>query len=60
MKIPVPEQLKKLTAALGTPLYAVGGYVRNYLYREYVSEDIDLAAGIGEEPFSAAAVCGFR
>ena len=60
MKIPVPEQLKKLAAALGTPLYAVGGYVRNYLYREYVSEDIDLAAGIGEEPFSAAAKeCGF-
>ncbi len=40
------QNLICLAEMLENPLYAVGGLVRNYLLAEYLSEDVDLAAGI--------------
>ena len=40
------QNLIRLAKNLDKPLYVVGGMVRNYLLAEYVSDDVDLAAGI--------------
>ena len=44
MRIKVPAELVSLAEKLNTPLYVVGGYVRNYLISQMTSEDIDLAS----------------
>ena len=49
MDLIISEKLKLLAQSLGRPLYAVGGYVRNFLIDGSLSEDVDLAAGIGAE-----------
>ena len=60
MKIILPEQLKNLAKNLSAPLYAVGGYVRNFLIDGTESEDLDVAAAVScEELVSAAEKCGF-
>ena len=41
--IPFDEKIKKLSRILPEPLYAVGGYVRNFLIDGTISEDVDLA-----------------
>ena len=46
LKIPFSPQLIKLASLLSKPLYAVGGYVRNYLIDKTISTDIDLAGAI--------------
>ncbi|MBO7345520.1 MAG: CCA tRNA nucleotidyltransferase [Clostridia bacterium] len=43
------QNLIALAEKLDKPLYAVGGFVRNYLIAEYISEDVDLASGITVE-----------
>ena len=59
MKNSVPKCLKKLAAKLDTPLYIVGGAVRNYLAGLYLS-DIDIcAAKTPEELCKAATDVGF-
>lgn len=61
MKIIIPEKLKKLSENCPSPLYAVGGYVRNFLINETPSDDIDIAAGLNtEEIVKAAGACGFK
>ena len=43
------KNLIELAEKLDKSLYVVGGMVRNYLIDEYVSDDVDLAAGITVE-----------
>ena len=60
MKIIFPENLKKLSDKCPS-LYLVGGYVRNFLIDESVSDDIDIAAPSStEEIKKAAEECGFK
>ena len=61
MCVIIPENLKKLSEKLPAPLYAVGGYVRNFLLGGVASEDIDLAAPLTTgEIVSAAESLGFH
>ena len=61
MTIIIPENLKKLSANCPSPLYVVGGYVRNYLISGTSSDDIDIAANMSTvEIKKAADVCGFK
>lgn len=43
------KNLISLAKSLSSPLYAVGGVVRNYLIDGSVAQDIDLCAGVREE-----------
>ena len=57
----IPENLKKLAALCPKPLYAVGGYVRNFLIDGTVSSDLDIAAALSTEEIKRAAKdCGFN
>ncbi|MBQ9485719.1 MAG: CCA tRNA nucleotidyltransferase [Clostridia bacterium] len=61
MKIFVPETLKNLAECLTSPLYIVGGYVRNFLIDGTVSKDLDIAAAMSVEELAFAAEnCGFK
>ena len=61
MTIILPENLKKLSENCPSALYAVGGYVRNYLINGTLSDDIDIAASVStEEIVKAANACGFK
>ena len=61
MSIYLPENLKKLATLCPKPLYAVGGYVRNFLIDGTVSADLDIAAPLStEEIETAARACGFK
>lgn len=56
----LPSNLKVLAQSLPAPLFAVGGFTRNYLSDKIVSSDIDIAGAIPVETFTAAAEnCGF-
>lgn len=55
MKIDLPVSLSALAEKLPSPLYAVGGYVRNFVKFGYCSGDIDLASATDTEEFIAAA-----
>ena len=46
MKIPFNQNLIRLANLLTVPLYAVGGYVRNYLIDQTISSDIDLCSSV--------------
>ncbi len=46
MNLYFEPKLKKLANSLALPLYAVGGYVRNYLIDGSISTDVDLCAPI--------------
>ena len=46
MKIKVKPHLVDLATKLNSPLYVVGGYVRNYLIDNSISKDVDLSANI--------------
>ncbi|MBO4251227.1 MAG: CCA tRNA nucleotidyltransferase [Clostridia bacterium] len=60
MQIILPKHLKILSDHCVSPIFIVGGYVRNYLIDGSLSEDIDLAAALSaEELISAAKYCGF-
>lgn len=60
MRILLPKNVKKLSEHCSLPLYAVGGYVRNFLIDKSLSCDLDLAAALStEEIKSAANACGF-
>ena len=55
------EKIKLLAESLDKPLYAVGGYVRNFLTDGSLSEDVDLAGGItAEDILNHAKKAGFR
>ncbi|MBP5466694.1 MAG: CCA tRNA nucleotidyltransferase [Clostridia bacterium] len=61
MRICLPENLKSLADLCPKPLYAVGGYVRNFLIDGTVSDDLDIAASLStEEIEKAAKLCGFK
>ena len=61
MNIILPENLKKLSEKCPSALYAVGGYVRNFLINEMRSDDIDIAATMSTEEIKKAAnSCGFK
>ena len=61
MSIILPENLIKLSEVCPSALFAVGGYVRNYLINDSLSDDIDIAAACTvEEIENAANVCGFK
>lgn len=61
MKIIIPATLEKLSERLPEPLYAVGGYVRNYLIGGITSEDLDLSAPLSaERVITAAEDCGLK
>ena len=55
MKIPFSQNLKGLQKALDTPLYAVGGCVRDFILSGKLSNDVDLTANLSVEEFSSAA-----
>lgn len=60
MRIILPKNVKILSEHCSLPLYAVGGYVRNFLIDGSISADLDLAAALStEEIKSAAHSCGF-
>ncbi len=52
-KIPFSKTIKDFAKKLDKPLYAVGGYVRNFLLGQIISEDIDLAGSFTEEELVA-------
>ena len=61
MRIFIPENLKKLADVCPKPLYAVGGYVRNFLIDQTVSADLDIAAPLSAEDIeNAAKISGFK
>lgn len=61
MRIVLPEDLKKLALFCPSPLYVVGGYVRNFLIDGSISADLDIAAAISAEQIkSAAEKCGLQ
>ncbi len=61
MRIFIPENLKKLADLCPKPLFAVGGYVRNFLIDQTVSADLDIAAPLStEEIENAAKISGFK
>ncbi len=61
MRIFIPENLKKLADLCPKPLFAVGGYVRNFLIDGTVSADLDIAAPLSAEEIEhAARACGFK
>ncbi len=61
MKIPFSQNLKELQKALNTPLYAVGGCVRDFILSGKLSKDVDLTANLSVEDFSSAArAMGFK
>ncbi len=49
MAIEFDQRLKGLAKKLNSPLYAVGGVVRNYLVDGSMAKDIDLSAGVAVE-----------
>ncbi|MBR5388411.1 MAG: CCA tRNA nucleotidyltransferase [Clostridia bacterium] len=56
----LPQDLKLLAEVLPAPIFAVGGFTRNYLIDKTASSDIDIAGSIPtEEILSAAEKCGF-
>lgn len=60
MNIVIPEKLKNLANILPKPLYVVGGYVRNALIGNVVSDDADLSSALSQTEFlSAAEKVGF-
>ncbi len=60
MKIPVSNKLISLAKSLSKPLYIVGGYCRNYLLDEHISNDIDLSSPLKvEEILPCALSLGF-
>ena len=61
MKKFLTPKIQILAKKLNSPLYVVGGFVRNYLIDGSVSSDIDLASPIlTEELVSALTECGFN
>lgn len=46
MKVFVQPHLIELASKLNSPLYVVGGYVRNYIIDKSLSDDVDLASAI--------------
>ncbi len=61
MKISFDARIKKLSKILTNPLYAVGGYVRNFLIDGCPSDDVDLAGDITlEELIPAVKTVGFN
>ena len=46
MKIPINSKIKEFAKLLDSPLYVVGGFVRNYLINKTISSDVDLAGCI--------------
>ena len=60
MQIILPKNLKILSDHCASPIFIVGGYVRNYLIDGSLSEDIDIAAALSaKDLISAAKDCGF-
>lgn len=55
MNTVIPKKLKTLAKILPAPLYVVGGFVRNALFGDVVSEDIDLSSALTLEEFLPAA-----
>lgn len=53
MKIPFDENLINFARSLSAPLYAVGGYVRNFLIGKTVSNDVDLCSSVNIEELSS-------
>lgn len=53
MKIPFDENLINFASSLSAPLYAVGGYVRNFLIGKTVSNDVDLCSSVNIEELSS-------
>lgn len=49
MKLYFKDNLIKLASALPAPIYAVGGYVRNFLINKSLSDDIDLCGQLTAE-----------
>lgn len=61
MELYFSPKIFRLANALGSPLYAVGGYVRNFLIDGSLSYDLDLAGALRpEEVVSAAGELGFK
>lgn len=61
MRFIFPLKLKVLADKIKSPLYIVGGYVRNFLIDGTVSKDIDLTSpAFTEEIVSAVLECGFK
>ncbi len=54
MKIPFSDSLTAFAKQLNYPLYAVGGYVRNYLICQKISSDIDICAPVEPQQFLRA------
>lgn len=54
MELYFSDKIINLAEILGGKLYAVGGYVRNFLIDGSFSEDIDLAAPIGADTLMSA------
>ncbi len=52
MKIFLGEKVTEFARSLNSPLYVVGGAVRNYAIDKSIAEDIDLAAGIPSREFT--------
>ncbi len=50
----ITSELKSFAKKLNSPLYAVGGYVRDYILSGEKSKDIDLSGAICQEEFSRA------
>lgn len=51
MNLYFSEQIERLASLSHTPIYAVGGYVRNFLIDKSLSFDLDIAAPIPFEDF---------
>lgn len=49
MKIPFNQNLIGLSSILTAPLYAVGGYVRNFLIDQSISSDVDLCSSVDRD-----------
>lgn len=49
MKIPFNQNLIRLANQLTAPLYAVGGYVRNFLIDQSISSDVDLCSSVDRD-----------
>ena len=52
----LPLELKSLAERFSSPLYVVGGFVRNFLIGKVVSDDCDIAGNIPTEEFTKGAL----
>lgn len=61
MFIPFDQNLIELAGVLPFKLYAVGGYVRNYLYKGIISKDVDICSKTPTDKFiEKAFALGFK